>query len=256
MNTFLFRKATASILRPYPRRYAVSRLPFQVHIRNVVSAHPKNHRIQHETVQILNSDGHLSEHQELSSILASVNLDTHVVRLVSSYPPTVTVSTKIEEKVRKIEKRAEAKFAMGRGKIATKELVLTWFTEGSDLQYKLDRIRDDLAKGNVRVEIQFLGKTGLKSPPRAKMAARLDEVVAALEDISKEWKGREFTGRDATLHLQSKIQMTGPTKEELEVMVKQRLGGRLERLSMQSQGQKEKREDKSRSDGSGEREDQ
>jgi translation initiation factor IF-3 len=233
MNTFLFRKATASILRPYPRRYAVLRLPFQVHIRNVASAHPKNHRIKHETVRILNPNGHVSEHQKLSSILASINLDTHVVRLVSSNPPTVTVSTKIEEKVRKIEKKAEAKVSMGRGKMVTKELLLTWFTEGSDLQYKLERVRDDLEKGNVRAEIQFLGKAGLRSPPRREMVEQLNKVAAVLANISTEWKERTINGRDATIYLQSKNRIAGPTKEELEDMVKQRLG-RLERSQSQT----------------------
>ena len=193
MNTFLaFRMATASILRTCARHHAnVLKLPFQAHTRGIVSSHPKNRHIKHEIVQILNS-GELSEPQTLSSILESVNLDTHVVRLYSSDPPTVVVSSKIEEKVRRLEKKAGEKLAMERQKVVTKERQLTWFTDGSDLQYKLQSIRDDLERGNVRLDIQFLGKAGLKSPPYEEMMKRLDAVTEMFKDISNEWKEKEI----------------------------------------------------------------
>ena len=245
MNTFLaFRMATASILRPYPRRYAsVLRLPFQAHMRNIASSYPKNHHIKHEIVQILNSEGDLSKHQTLSSILESVNLDTHVVRLVSSDPPTVVVASKIEEKIRRLEKKAGGKLAMERGRVVTKERQLTWFTEGLDLQYKLQSIRDDLEKTNVRLDIQFLGKAGLKSPPYEEMVNRLDKVKAMFKDISNEWKERTIGRKDAILFLQStnKKKNTLPTKEELKEVAKQKLEARLDRV--QSQREKKRRQD-------------
>ena len=228
MNTF--RMAAASILRPYPRR-----LPFQAHTRNIVSSHPKNHRIKHEIVQILNSEGDLSERQTLTSILASLNFDTHVVRLVSSDPPTVVVRTKIEEKVRKLEKRAGEKFTMERRKVVTKERQLTWFTEGPDLQYKLQSIRDDLEKGNARLDIQFLGKAGLRSPPHEEMTKRLDEVTAMFKDISNQWKESVIGKKNATLFLQStkKDNIKLPTKEELEEMAKQKLEAHFDLVQRQ-----------------------
>ena len=232
MNTVLvFRMATAFILRPCPRRYAsVLRLPFQAHMRGISnSSHPKNHRIKHEIVQILNS-GELSEPQTLSSILESVNLDTHVVRLYSSDPPTVVVASKIEEKVRKLENRAEKKLNTERRKLVTKERQITWFTEGSDLHFKLQSIREDLEKG-VRLEVQFLGKAGLSSPPHRVMTKRLDEVVAMFRDISKEWKRRELDWKNATLFLEStnRKNLKMPSREELEEVAKQKLQGRLDR---------------------------
>lgn len=240
MNTFLaFRVATTSILRP---RYAsVLRLPFQVHRRNIVSTHPKNHHIEHKIVQILDSEGNLSEHQTLSSILASINLDTHVVRLVSSSPPTVVVASKIEEKVRRLERKAGKKYVEERRKLVTKERQLTWFTEGSDLQYKLQSIRDDLERGNARLDIQFLGKAGIRSPPFNEMVKRLDEVTAMFADVSNEWKARTFDQKCATLFLQSsnKKNITMPTKEELEEVARQKLEARLDRV----QNQRKKRED-------------
>ena len=250
MNTFLaFRMATASLLRPYPRRYAsVLRFPFQAHMRNIASSHPKNHHIKHEIVQILNSEGDLSEHQTLSSILASVNLDTHVVRLVSSDPPTVVVASKIEEKIRRLEKKAGGKLAMERQRVVTKERQLTWFTEGLDLQYKLQSIRDDLERANVRLDIQFLGKAGLKSPPLSEMEKRLDDMTAMFKDISNEWKERTFGRRNATLFLQStnKKGIALPTKEELGEVAKQKLEAHLDRVqrAVQSLKKKEARQDK------------
>jgi hypothetical protein len=234
MNTILM--AAASILRPYPRHASVLRLPFQAHIRNIASSsHPKNHRIKYDIVQILNPGGDLSEHQTLSSILASIDLDTHVVRLVSSEPPTVVVASKIEEKARKLEKKTGEKLAMERRKLVTKERQLTWFTEGSDLQHKLQSIRNDLERGNVRLDIQFLGKAGIASPSREEMMKRLNKVAAMFKDISNEWKQRTFQGRDATLFLQcsNKKKKTIPTKQELEEEAKQKLEGQLDRVQRQ-----------------------
>jgi acetylornithine deacetylase/succinyl-diaminopimelate desuccinylase-like protein len=83
----------------------------------------------------------------------------------------------------------------------------------------------DLEKGNIRIEIQFLGKAGLKSPPREEMIKRLDEVVAMFKTMSNEWKGREVGNINATLFLQStdKSKLALPTKEVLEELAKQRL---------------------------------
>ena len=181
-------------------------------------------------VQILNSEGDLSEPQTLTSIMASVNLDTHVVRLVSSDPPTVVVASKVEEKVRKLEKKAGERLAMERRKVVTKERQLTWFTEGSDLQFKLQSIRDDLERGNIRLDIQFLGKAGLKSPPREEMVKRLVKVAAMFKDISNEWKEKSFDGRSATLYLQSINKSAFPTKEELEEVAKQKIEAHLDRV--------------------------
>jgi hypothetical protein len=241
MNTFLaFRIATVSILRPCPRRYAsVLRLPFQAHTRGIVSSHPKNRHIKHEIVQILNPKGELSEPQTLSSILESVNLDTHVVRLYSSDPPTVVVASKIEEKVRKLEKKAGQKLATERRKLVTKLRQITWFTQGSDLQFKLLSIKEDLEKG-VRLDVQFLGKARLKSPPYAEMVERLDEVAEMFKSISKEWKGREYGRKDATLFLESKNRnLTLPTKEELEEVAIQKLEARLDRRGKEKKRQHE-----------------
>ena len=126
--------------------------------------------------------------------------------------------------------------------MVTKERQITWFTEGSDLQFKLQSIRDDLEKGNVRLEILFLGKAGLRSPPYPDMMQRLDEVAEMFKDISNEWKRREFSRKDAILFLQSTTNQKKllPTKEELEELAKQKLG--LDR----AQSRKKKREDQKR----------
>ena len=202
-------------------------------MRNIASSYPKNHHIKHEIVQILNSEGDLSEHQTLSSVLASLNLDTHVVRLVSSDPPTVIVASKIEEKIRRLEKKAGEKVVMERRKLISKERQLTWFTEGSDLLYKLQSIRDDLERGNIRLDIQILGKAGIKSPPQGEMMMRLDEVAEMFKDISNEWKKRTFdTKGGATLFLQStnKKNITLPSKKELEEVARQKIEAHLDRV--------------------------
>jgi hypothetical protein len=209
-------------------------------MRNIASSYPKNHHIEHEIVQILDSEGNLSDHQTLSSILASVNLDTHVVRLVSPFPPTVVIASKIEEKMRRLEKKAGKKLVEERRKLVIKERQLTWVTSGPDLQHKLQSIRDDLEKGNARLDIQFLPKFGVPNPSLPEMNERLDDVIAMFEDVANEWKDRTFSKGGATLFLQSKKKrnITMPTKEELEEVAKQKLEAHLDRM------QRKKREDR------------
>ena len=126
--------------------------------------------------------------------------------------------------------------------MVTKERQLTWFTDGSDLQYKLQSIRDDLERGNVRLDIQFLGKAGLKSPPYEEMMKRLDAVTEMFKDISNEWKEKEIGRKNATLFLQSTNKIVLPTKQELEEVAKRKLEGRLDRV----QNRRKRKEDKIR----------
>jgi len=143
--------------------------------------------------------------------------------------------------MRRLEKKAGKKLVAERRKLVVKERQLTWVTAGSDLQHKLESIRDDLEKGNARLDIQFLPKAGVRSPPLEEMEKRLDEVTAMFEDISNEWKERTFRRGGATLFLQSKVKrkITMPTKEELEEVAKQKLEAHLDRV----QSQRKKREE-------------
>lgn len=142
--------------------------------------------------------------------------------------------------MRRLEKKAEKKFVEERRKLVIKERQLSWVTAGADLQHKLQSIRDDLEKGNARLDIQFLPKAGVKSPSLEEMNKRLDDMVAMFEDISNQWKDRTFRGRGAALFLQSKNKkkITMPTKEELEEVAKQKLEAHLDRV----QSQRKKRE--------------
>lgn len=141
--------------------------------------------------------------------------------------------------MRRLEKKAGKKLVEERRKLVFKERQLTWLTSGPDLQHKLHSIRDDLEKGNARLDIQFLPKLGVKNPSFPEMNKRLNDVIAMFEDVANEWKRRTFSRGGATLFLQSKnkrnIEM--PTKEELEEVAKQKLEAHLDRV------QRKKRED-------------
>ena len=154
----------------------------------------------------------------------------------------VEVISKIEEETRKLERKAEKKLVAERRKLVIKERQLTWLTTGSDLQHKLQSIREDLQKGNARLDILFLPKAGVRSPPIEEMKRRLDEVMAMFQDVSNEWKERTFRNGGATLFLQSKTKnkMTMPSREELEQVAKQKLERHLDRV----QSQRKKREER------------
>ncbi|KAF8164889.1 hypothetical protein B0H34DRAFT_615379, partial [Crassisporium funariophilum] len=165
---------------------------------------PKNSQIPYEVVQIMTDPSNpnaLSHPQKLSTIIQNTNLNTHLVRLMSTSPPTVVIVSKLDDKIRKLEKK-ESEKALERRKIESKDVQLTWVTNGGDLEHKLSKVREELERGDVRVNVIFMPKSGVKSPPRHEMDARLTELLEMFADTSNEWKARVFARGGATLFLQ------------------------------------------------------
>lgn len=247
MSAFLaFRTAVVSVLRPRNVHRITQDLVtinttspmFQTAIRGTKRSHPKNGQIPYEVVQVLDPDGTMHHPTRLTKLLESIDPTTHLVRLIEHHPPTVQILTQLEEKMRKLQTKAEKKVSESKRRIANKEAQLSWFTSGMDLEHKLAKAKAELQKGDVRLDVVFNPKRGVRNPTRDEMLRYMQEVVDALADVGNEWREREFRGGSVRLFLQSTVRKNTkalPTQDEIQELARE------ERKRVERQVQKLKR---------------
>ncbi|KAF9558226.1 hypothetical protein CPC08DRAFT_709773 [Agrocybe pediades] len=231
MSSFLaFRKAAFAVLRPQHigtvSRSALSPL-FQQQTRTLkeTRTHPKNAQIPYDIVQVKDADGTLHHAQKLTKVLEGVDTATHVVRLISHEPPIVRVLTQIEDKTHILAMKARKKVREEKRHILNKEAQLSWFTAPQDFEHKIQKIYEDLEKGDIRVDVVFNPKPKVRNPTRAEMLEQLAEVQQKLSAVSVEWREREFIRGTARMFLQSTVKKEKllPTQEEVAEKAKEDL---------------------------------
>lgn len=233
MSAFLaFRTAVVSVLRPRNVHRITQDLltinstspMFQTAIRSTQRSHPKNGQIPYEVVQVLDADGTLHHPTRLTKLLESIDHTTHLVRLIEHHPPTVQVLTQLEEKMRKLQMKAEKKLSESRRRIANKEAQFSWFTSGMDLDHKMAKARAELEKGDVRLDVVFNPKQGVKNPTRFEMLQQVDSVKESLADVSNEWRERDIRRGSVRMFLQSTVQKSAkslPSQDEIQELAKE-----------------------------------
>lgn len=245
MSIFLaFRMATASLSRPQ-RILTRNVLPLLLRGMKEKRNYPKNRQIEHEIVQVKDADGTLHHAQKLNNILESIDLSTHLVRLISHHPPIVRIFTIMEDKMRQLEHRATKKAQRQKRHILNKEAQISWFTAGQDFEHKIAKIREDLEKGDVRIDVFFNPKAKTRNPAPHEMTEQLDEVAKRMEGVGVEWREREIKRGIARMSFQSTVKKEKllPTEEEVREMAKEE----VERREKQALKKKQKEEEKLRS---------
>jgi translation initiation factor IF-3 len=188
--------------------------------------YPTNHQIPFDVVQVQDSDGILHPSSSLNHLLASIDKSNYLVRLVSRQPPIVRVLTHLEDKMNKLERKAELKTRKNKGQVSTKEVRLSWLISDADYEHKMAIARKELEKGDIRVDFLFSPKSGVRAPSRLEMKEQMEKVADAFRDVGHEWKERDFVGRGmARLFLQSTVRAPKvlPNKSELEQKAKKAL---------------------------------
>jgi len=233
MSAFLaFRSAVVSVLRPRNVHRITQELliinasasMFQTAIRGTKRSHPKNGQIPYEIVQVLDADGTMHHPTRLTKLLESIDHTTHLVRLIEDHPPTVRVLTQLEDKMRKVQTKAAKKMSETKRRIANKEAQFSWFTSGTDFEHKLAKAKAELQRGDVRLDVVFNPKQGVRNPTRDEMLQHLQVVVNSLADVSNEWRERDFRRGSARMFLQSTVQKNMkalPTEGEIEELAKE-----------------------------------
>ena len=173
------------------------------------------------------STGLLGPLQSLEQLLEETK-DEYIVELIEENPPIVKLIDIKEARASTLEERLRAK--RKGGSEVQKEAQITWTMEPADEAHKIQKVREDLEKGNCKVEISFTTKKRQRPPPRPEMQAKVEEIAESLEDLSKQWKPYSLTNHNATLYLQSKIRVsTKVSREELMERVPKHIQQKEER---------------------------
>ena len=192
----VFRTLTLSRYRILPPCQYNAELFKSTHffVRTYASAGPARRtgddKIPYRIVRVVNSDtGKLDPPTRLTDVLASVDLKTWRVELVTEDPEPIV---RVVDRRESYEKWKEQKKAFRKGVKAgeQKEIQITWGVDAGDLKHKIMKARAELEKG-CRVDIVIAPKRGQKLPKPNEMMARADEVSAMLLDIAKEWRARD-----------------------------------------------------------------
>ncbi|KAJ2918227.1 hypothetical protein MD484_g2199, partial [Candolleomyces efflorescens] len=170
----------------------------------------RGNKIKIEYVHLLDpTTGSQGPLRPLSDILESVSEDDgFVVELVQERPPIVKIIDLKSARAQTLKKRQIEKRMAGGAQEDLKEVRLTWGMADADFQHKFQKLRDDLSKGNCRVDVVFVNKKGQKPLPPQEREERVRELIDSLEDVSKEWKPHETKGVFAYVYLQSKIKVS------------------------------------------------
>ncbi|KAJ7047858.1 hypothetical protein C8F04DRAFT_920936, partial [Mycena alexandri] len=136
----------------------------------------------------------------LARLLDSIELKEEWVELVTEDPiPIVRVVNKRDalarEKLKKIKQREVAR------KNIVKEVQLTWWSEQSDMEHKIARVRMYLEMG-ARVDIVFSSKPNTPPPPMKVRKERVQNTIELMEGIATEWKPVEWRKSMAAIYLQ------------------------------------------------------
>jgi translation initiation factor IF-3 len=161
---------------------------------------PQNDRIEHRIVQLVDPETErLRDPVPLKDILASIDLKTHVVELVSELEgPVVKIFEKKELFRRAKENRARRKA----NRMEQKEVQMTWGVAPGDLIHKLMKVRRELEKGN-RVELVYAPKKDQTLPTRREMEDKVQETVDLLADAGQEWRPRKIEKNIAIMSFQN-----------------------------------------------------
>lgn len=157
--------------------------------------------IPHRVVQLVDAEtGRLNPPSALRDLLSSIDRKTHHIELVREEPnPIVKIINKKEAFNKRKEQKARMKEVAR--KCTQKEIQMTWGVASGDLAHKLNKVREELMKGN-RVDLVYAPKKGQPLPSPIEMELRAQETVDFLADVGKEWKSREVQRTVTALYLQ------------------------------------------------------
>ncbi|KZV61793.1 hypothetical protein PENSPDRAFT_274223 [Peniophora sp. CONT] len=100
-------------------------------------------------------------------------------------------------------KQRKVKALESRRKNDQKEIQLTWTAASGDVQHKLRKVRQEIERGR-RVSFVVTEKDGHTPVQPAKRRAIMDEWLASLEDVAREWAPRSEAKHMIIVFLQHK----------------------------------------------------
>lgn len=170
--------------------------------------------IPYDMVHMVDSEtGQLGPSRALADVLAGIDKDELRVELIAEQPrPVVRIITRDFARQQKKDDKMRALRAR-RPQAERKQFQMTWGVNGNDLARKISRARGYLIK-NHPVDFVLSKKKGIPLPSRDVMQWRMDDIVAALGDVSIE-SNRSIGPQLVTVRLRPlKVEGLGAVKQE------------------------------------------
>ncbi len=162
---------------------------------------PRNEEIKNPVVRLVNPEtGALDPPASLRVILARMNPKTHFLELVTTEPePIVRLhDRKLLYDREKTKKRVHA----SKKAPEEKEVQLTWGVGAADMEFKLRKVRADLADGH-RVSLIFAPKKGQVLPGPVQQEKMIADALAFLGEVGREHKERTVHKQAVAVFLES-----------------------------------------------------
>lgn len=156
--------------------------------------------IPYETVHVVDSEtGRLGPPRPLADVLSGIDKEEFRVKLIAEQPrPVVRIITRDFARQQKKKDKLRALHAR-QIHAERKQLKMTWGVDGNDLARKMSQVRGYLAK-NHPVDFVLSKQKGIPLPSRDAMVWRMNDIVAALGDVSTE-SNRSIGSQLATIQL-------------------------------------------------------
>ncbi|KAF7301295.1 hypothetical protein MIND_00694500 [Mycena indigotica] len=209
MNTFSsFRFAANAVLRP---SYIL------LHVRHK-SAKPlgrlRNHEIKYNAVLRKDKEGNLAP-TTMQALLKEIDLTQERIELVAEKPSPIVVVVNIKQDMLRV-KRVKEKQRVANKKDQAKELQLTWTSEESDMEHKLNRLRQHLETG-ARMDVVFSTKPKTVAPPVKIQQQKVADVIERLAEVSTQWRPVEWRKNLAIISLRGSKLVSQPTPTSLDL---------------------------------------
>ncbi|KAJ7179610.1 hypothetical protein C8R46DRAFT_1074248, partial [Mycena filopes] len=212
MSTFsAFRLAARTLLhpgRPTPL------LPCQ----NAIALH-HHARFKSKRPQVSLKQDNALVKMSLTSLLNSINLKDEWVELIAEEP--FPIVRRVNKKAALLKsKEDKLKLRESSRKHVVKEVQLTWWSEQSDLDHKIARVRSHLEMG-ARVDIVFSSKPNTPPPPMQTRKERVQKTIELLEEFATPWKPVEWRKSMAAIYFQGKGDVAEKTEGAVGVEAKE-----------------------------------
>jgi len=163
---------------------------------------PRNKEIKFRIVRLVNPEtGQLDPFTELSDIIAKIDHKREWVELVTEKPEPVVKIIKDKDVYRKQQALEDRK--RERRQREEKEVQLTWGITPGDEEHKLQKVREELERGN-RINLVYASKKGQDQLTADQMHARAQHAVDSLADVGVEWKERSVAKLTTIIYLQGR----------------------------------------------------
>jgi len=165
-------------------------------------------KIPHPIVRLVNLETkRLDPPLPLQDVIASFDPKEYRIELMRADPedggePIVRVITREAARSQKDQDKLRVK-ALRKNNATRKQIQMSWGVEMRDLERKMEKVRDEIAKKN-EIDIVLAKKKDVMLPSLAEKLAKMDVILETVADIAEERMPRSMGSQLAIMFLKPK----------------------------------------------------